>query len=235
VPHLAPPANKKYSSKEIYYNEASEQRIFNAKFKKIGLVIPQDDVLTQTKLSRGEIMKRVLQTPVETLTCGFEFPRNHKFYESFNRKIQQITEAGITNHHKERDKKYLDPKSYEKPLKPHKKYFETTWRKSFVNEPQVLTFSDLEFGFVVWLGSLILPLIAFIIECLVGLVNVLLFKRILSVYFERKKCRALSFVVVVKVEKSSNLVLKENDFSVTKDLENITKDENDIETIILEE
>jgi hypothetical protein len=70
----------------------------------------------------------------------------------------------------------LTPKFCEKPIqivdekngtkRIHKKYLETTWHKSHIadSEPKVLTLDDLEFGFVVWLVSIVLPLIAFLLE-----------------------------------------------------------------------
>jgi hypothetical protein len=69
----------------------------------------------------------------------------------------------------------LNPKFYEKPIqlvdengrtRIHKKYLETTYHKTHFadDEPKVLTFDDLEFGFVIWFGSLVFPLIAFFVE-----------------------------------------------------------------------
>jgi hypothetical protein len=75
----------------------------------------------------------------------------------------------------------LNPKFYEKPIqlvdtekdkkniirkRIHKKYLETTWHKSHIadSEPKVLTLDDLEFGFVVWLLSIVLPVIVFLLE-----------------------------------------------------------------------
>jgi hypothetical protein len=46
---------------------------------------------------------------------------------------------------------------------------------------------DLEFGFVIWLGSLVLPLIGFILEWLKLLQHFLIMKFILAAYFERKQ------------------------------------------------
>jgi hypothetical protein len=121
--------------------------------------------------SRGEFMKRVLDETFNEYSCGMRFPPNDKLYESFNRKIQQLHEAGITNHIIESYKKYLDPKYYQKPVMTHKKYLETTHKNSFEDGPQVLTVKNLEFGFVIWLVTLILPIIAFTIECFVQVIK----------------------------------------------------------------
>jgi hypothetical protein len=124
--------------------------------------------------TRGELLKRILKEDdhlIHNTVCGLKFPTNDKLYDSFNRKIQQLHEAGIIKKIMDENKKFLDPKFYEKPLMTHKEYLETTWRKSFVDEPQVLTLKDLEFGFVIWLGSLALPLIIFIVEILFKFVD----------------------------------------------------------------
>jgi hypothetical protein len=112
-------------------------------------------------------MKRVLaDDPLNEYCCGMRFPTNHKLYENFNKVIQKLHEAGIINHMIDKYKKYLDPKYYEKPVKIHKQYLETTYSNSFENGPQVLTLSDLEFGFMIWLGTLVLPFVAFFFEFL---------------------------------------------------------------------
>jgi hypothetical protein len=146
------------------YHEAEKEKIFNPQFKGV-IDIRSRKLLETVNYTRGEILKRLLKTPIKEMICGLEFPRNHRFYESFNRKIQQLFESGTINHYMDENKKYFDTKFYEKPLKIHKKYLETSYKKSFEDGPKVLTMKDLEFGFVIWLGSLCLPFIVFIIEC----------------------------------------------------------------------
>jgi hypothetical protein len=109
-----------------------------------------------------------------------------------------LNEAGII---KNLMSKYsLDPEYFKKPLQVkdkqgrkrlYKTYLETTWHKSFIadDEPKVLTMSDLEFGFVIWLGSCVLPLIAFIIE--------IIFKTVVNLR-KREKVAPLSKIVEVK-------------------------------------
>jgi hypothetical protein len=76
----------------------------------------------------------------------------------------------------------LNPKFFEKPIQIvdengrkqiHKKYLETTYHKTHYadKEPQVLTYDDLEFGFVIWFGSLVLPSIAFLVEMICILIE----------------------------------------------------------------
>jgi hypothetical protein len=138
------------------------------------------------KRSRAELFKRIIGEPIQEQFCGVEFPRNHKLYKNFSRKITQLIEAGITKKYRKTNLIYSNPKYYEKPRMPHKKYLETTWRKSFIDEPKILIMKDLEFGFVIWLGSLIFPLIGFRSEWLNRLKEFLIMKFMLVAYFEQK-------------------------------------------------
>jgi hypothetical protein len=116
--------------------------------------------------TRGAFRERIHHDAQLTeITCGMRFQANDKLYVSFNKVIQKLNEAGIINHLIDKYEKYLDPKYYEKPVMAHKQYLKTTYSNSFEDGPQVLTLSDLEFGFVIWLGALVLPLIGFIFEC----------------------------------------------------------------------
>jgi hypothetical protein len=114
--------------------------------------------------TRGELNKRFIVEPIQKQFCGVEFPRNHKFYETFNRKIQQLIEAGITEMLRKKYAKWTDPKYYERPRLTHKKYL----------------------VFVIWLGSLLLPLIGFLLEWLVKLKDFLIVKFVLTAFFEQK-------------------------------------------------
>jgi hypothetical protein len=135
--------------------------------------------------TRGEIHKRLFSEPYQEQFCGVNFPRNHKLYPNVNHKITQLFEAGITQKYIKDNAEYLlNPKRYEKPILLHKKYLETTWRKSFISEkePKVLSMKDLEFGFVIWLGALVLPMIGFILEWLNTLKNGLVMKFVFAAF-----------------------------------------------------
>jgi hypothetical protein len=87
--------------------------------------------------SRGELSKRIVAEPIQEQFCGIFFTRNHKLYAPFNRKIVQLIEAGITEKYRaDIYAERMNPKYYEKPRLAHKKYLETTWRKSFIDEPK---------------------------------------------------------------------------------------------------
>jgi hypothetical protein len=130
-----------------------------------------------------EIFKRILfHEPLLEAQMGISFPLNNKFYERFNEVIRRLNEAGIIKTLVAKYYTDFDPKRFEKPIqivdsdgrkRIHKKYLETTWHNTNMadKEPKVLTLSDLEFGFVIWLGSLVFPLIAFEIEIIFCLIT----------------------------------------------------------------
>jgi hypothetical protein len=159
--------------------------------------------------SRGELFKRFVGEPIQEQTCGVEFPRNHKLYKHFNSKITQLIEAGITEKYRKTHLEHLNPKYYEKPRLIHKTYLETTWRKSFIDEPKILTMKNLEFGFVIWLGSLILPLLGFIFEWLNKLKDFFIIKFLLAAYFERKHSESRK--IIKKIHKIKRNVEREYD------------------------
>jgi hypothetical protein len=136
----------------------------------------------------GEIFDRVLKDePFDERQLGFSFPLNHKFYKTFNGVIRSLNEAGVIKHLVAKYYESLNPKFYEKPIQLvdkngrktiHKKYLETTYHKTHFadKEPKVLTLEDLEFGFVIWLGSLVLPLIVYFLEIIFHVICIIITK-----------------------------------------------------------
>jgi hypothetical protein len=141
-----------------------KQKLFDPKFKGAYRVQNDIDRFKYAEESRGEFNKRIIKEPLHQSLQGFDFPRNHKFFENFDKKLKQLFEAGIIQHYRESLTELANPKRYEKPIKIHKEYLETTWKKNFVDGPKVLTWNDLEFGFKLWLWSLLIPIIVFIFE-----------------------------------------------------------------------
>jgi hypothetical protein len=136
----------------------------------------------------GEIFDRVLKDePFDERQMGFSFPLNHKFYLTFNGEIKRLNEAGVIKHLIAKYYENVNPKYYEKPIQLvdengkktiHKEYLDTTYHKTHIadKEPKVLTFDDLEYGFVIWLGSLVLPLIAFFLEMILHVICIIFTK-----------------------------------------------------------
>jgi hypothetical protein len=170
---------------QIVYDEFLKQGIYESSQRK-GIFVKTRHLYQIVIKSRGQFYKRILTEPIQNQFCAVDFERNHKFYENFSHKIQQLFEAGITDMYKKKHERFYNSKYYEKPQLTHKKYLETTWRKSFNDEPKVLTMKDLEFGFVIWLLSLILPVVAFIFEWLIKVRHFLIINFLLKAYFAHK-------------------------------------------------
>lgn len=104
--------------------------------------------------SQGKLLERIVNERLWVDMTGMSFKANDKFYETFNRKFQQMFTAGLIDHFKAYNKEKMNPKLY-----------------AHLNAggPQVLTMEHLEAGFVVWLVSLSFAVLAFILEWIVKL------------------------------------------------------------------
>lgn len=99
----------------------------------------------------------------------FAFPRNHFLFEVFDRKLQQYIEGDLINYNTREWQESINRKTFQ-----HKEPF------------AVLTFGELEAGFVVCLVPLILSGFVFCIEWLITLKNLLVFIIIFKKLFEEK-------------------------------------------------
>lgn len=117
-------------------------------------------------------MQRVLKEDLFTEMNALSFQQNHVFYEIFNRKLQQLIDAGITNYHIDNEFESLNPKQYE---------------HLYVNEPKILTLFDLEAGFEVWLVTLAFAIAVFMFEWLVRFKDFLVFKYVFGAFCEQIK------------------------------------------------
>jgi hypothetical protein len=174
------------------FNTSQALKVYNSIYKSSNVSFLSDSLQLYRLaiISRGELLNRILkqdESQITVYSCGMKFSANDKLYDSFNRRIQQLHEAGIIKHIMDKYEKFLDAKFYQKPIMTHKKYLETTWRKSFIDEPKVLTFKDLKFGFVIWFLSMIIPLIIFMFELIIKIFEFAIIQNILKVYFEQKR------------------------------------------------
>jgi hypothetical protein len=101
------------------------------------------------KYSNGLFLTRLTKQRMALDASGMVFPKNHKLFEIFDRKIQQLLSGGIINHYTEEWFQYLNPKRY-----AHLKS----------QDPEVLKMSDLEAGFMVWLITILIATLAFLFE-----------------------------------------------------------------------
>lgn len=112
-----------------------------------------------------------------------ETSRNNKLFNILDLKIQQLQSAGIIQKLiKDREKIFIH-RNYIKPKMLTKEYLRDIYPKSFPEGPKVLTMEHLEAGFFVWLTSLTLALITFILELINRLIDFLVVKNILTAFY----------------------------------------------------
>lgn len=110
---------------------------------------------------------------------GMFFPRNHQFYDTFDKKLKQLFTAGLIIHYESDHFKCLNEKRY-KHLHPE--------------GPKVLTFDNLKAGFVIWLVSICLAIAAFVIECIIWMKDFLALKFILEAFYKIRKGKNVGIV-----------------------------------------
>lgn len=94
---------------------------------------------------------------------------NNKLLKTFDRKLQQLFEADLINYYMRDFEIVVDrAKTDNSPQEPFK----------------VLTFEELEAGFVVCFVPLLFSIVVFMIEWIITLKNLLVFRSIFEAYFE---------------------------------------------------
>lgn len=129
-----------------------DPRVYDPKFKG-GYEVTSSELPIYAIRSNGTFLQRIL-TKDRMLheICGSEVPRQNKLFEILDRKIQQLFATGIISHLIDLVMKDANPKRYSH-LYPD-------------DGPKVLTMEHLQAGFKIWLFSLSLAIIAFIVEWL---------------------------------------------------------------------
>jgi hypothetical protein len=113
------------------------------------------------KSSKGKLLERIMTYNYFGTLKAFNFPRNHRFYEVFDRKIQQIVTAGIIDHFADDFKNLFNKKQF-------------SHLHLEVVEP--MNTEHLKAAFAVWLVSLCFPAAAFIAEWILKFLKVLKLK-----------------------------------------------------------
>lgn len=103
---------------------------------------------------------------------GLNFRGNHKFFETFEKKTQQLFAAGIIDHYAADYNDNLNPKQYE---------------HLYRDGPQILTLAHLEAGFVIWIVSICIAISVFICEWLVTLKDFLVIQFVLMAFYKHKR------------------------------------------------
>lgn len=147
--------------------------IHDPEFKGV-IHVPSSKLHTYASLSTGMILSRLLSERFYLGMSGMIFPRNHRFFEMFDKKFQQLVTAGIIDH-------------------MNKPYFEyTSWnyyKHKYPVGPKVLTMEHLEAGFKVWLVSLSFAFGAFFIEWINTLMTYFVVKSMFKAFYKTKQIK----------------------------------------------
>lgn len=100
-----------------------------------------------------------------------KFHRHHFLFDIFDRKLQQYIEADLINYNLRRWNERANQKMFEEYKEPF----------------SILTFAELEAGFVVCLFPLVLSLLAFVIEWICSLKDSIVFLFVFKTYLEVKR------------------------------------------------
>lgn len=143
------------------YYKAGETDILDPS-NKIGIQIGRDETTRFIWKTKGKFANRILKDRLLLETCGMQFPRNHRFFTAFDRKLQQLFTAGLVDY---------NINSIISNFRDLKRYAHL-----YPDEPQVLTLEHLEAGFVIWLISVLSAAIVFFLQWLKKFVDFLILK-----------------------------------------------------------
>lgn len=124
------------------------------------------------KESKGKLLGRIIKGTSPTAKF-MVFPRNHRFYESFNKEIQQLLPTGIINHLAGNLGNEINSRKF---------------ANLTLENVQPMSLKHLEAAFVIWLVSLLFPIAAFIVEWIFRLRDFIVFKITFEAYIRASKC-----------------------------------------------
>lgn len=119
------------------------------------------------KFTFGKMLERVFKERIFLDIQGLAFRQNHQFHEVIDKKIQQFFEAGLINYYNAGWKELFNPK--------HPQYMR--YKAKFEpGGPQVLTMTHLQAGFVIWLVSICVAIVVFLMELLNKFLQVMVWR-----------------------------------------------------------
>lgn len=146
-------------------------KLFDHKFK--GLLEVDFRMLTKLlKETAGKFNERMRLRSIDDDAWYFEFINHHRLIESFNKKLQQLVTAGIIDFHFSHEYRNISMDHY---------------AHLFKVEPQILTITDLEAGFAIWIVCCSLGPIAFLIEWMIRIKEYFVTKYVLEAFFKMKE------------------------------------------------
>jgi hypothetical protein len=145
-----------------------DNSVYDHRFKGVFHLFP-NKLHNYMQISSGNILPRISKESAYGNSKVFVFPRNHRFFESFNKQIEQVIAAGIIDHFGDDAKDLVKAKRF---------------ITSKLESAKPMSMSHLKAGFVVWLVSLIFPFAAFIGEWVLRIRDLIVFKSVRKAFFK---------------------------------------------------
>lgn len=168
------------------------QTIQDSKFHNV-LHLESNNYYWYIGASRGKILQRILKQKfyleMSALTIH---PRNHKIFEIFDKIIQELESSGHIKLYRLLFSMMENPKYYERGIP--------------IEGPKILTMEDLKAGFVIWLISLVISIIAFIFEWIIRSGEHIIWRLIMSSFYELRYLRKTNVVSGPKIKLTKNWV-----------------------------
>lgn len=140
-----------------------------------GLHLPANTLQHYAIETNGTLLNRVLKERFSIDMSGMKFPRNHRFFETFDKKLQQLFAGGIMDYYASQ---WLNNLKHDR------------FKHLYIDEPEVLTLKHLEAGFRIWLVSIGIAICAFIVELLVKWIPIwrdsLVVKYVIASYYMQR-------------------------------------------------
>jgi hypothetical protein len=166
-----------YNYDLLYYPEAENfdkilvnESVYDHQFKGVFHFLSNNLKLLIAN-SSGKILKRIIKEDILDTPKTLVFPRNHRFFEAFNQKIERIVPSGIIVDHFNDDiyRNLINPKQF---------------KHLYLDQETPMALEHLEAGFVVWLVSLVFPIIAFIGEWIARFMDFIVFRSVFTAYIK---------------------------------------------------
>lgn len=172
--------------------------------------------------SDGNILERVIKDDNLGISNSFVLPPNHRFYAIFSKTLEKLMPTGIINHYSNENNDLLSKKRFE---------------SDYLEFVKPMSMDHLESGFIVWMITLCLPIVAYIFECIASFKDYLIFKCIFMTYIEslernpRQRSKTLQ-KALVEIRKINKYKLSNTESGTD---ENRFGAKHDVDAIVVEE
>lgn len=120
--------------------------------------------------SKGKLLQLLIKENILGSSKVLAIPRNHRFFESFNKEIEKLLATGIIKHFAKDYHDFRNPKRFKN-----------------LEAGEVMTLEHLEAGFAIWFASLIFPITSFVAEWAAKFKKFIIFKGVFEAFVKTLK------------------------------------------------